>query len=135
MASPPAIRSVISSRVFSPLRKSAATAPRISTAKWSPTAIACVTWWVMKITASPRRLASITIRSTWVACLTPERRRRLVEDQHAGAEVDRPRDGERLALAARQAADQPVAVVDAGDAEALRSPSRRSRSPSCGRRP
>lgn len=33
MISPPAIRSVISSRVLSPLRKSAAMAPRISTAK------------------------------------------------------------------------------------------------------
>ena len=49
--------------------------------------------------------------------LHAERRGRLVEDQDAGAEVDRPRDGQRLALAARQAADQAVAVVDAGDAE------------------
>jgi hypothetical protein len=54
------------------LRKLAATAPRISTAKRSPTAIACVTWWVMKITATPRFLASSTMRGTCDACFTPK---------------------------------------------------------------
>ena len=44
--------------------------------------------------------------------LDAERRRRLVEDQHAGAEVDRARDRDRLPLAARQRADRLVGVAD-----------------------
>ena len=45
----------------------------------------------------------------------PERRGRLVEDQHPGAEIDRPRDRQRLPLAARHGADRllDVAHVDA----------------------
>ena len=43
--------------------------------------------------------------------LHPERRGRLVQDQHLGAEVDRPRDRDRLALATRQRADRLVGVA------------------------
>ena len=42
---------------------------------------------------------------------------RLVEDQDPGTEMHGTRNGQRLALAARQTADQPVAIVDPGDAE------------------
>ena len=38
--------------------------------------------------------------------LHPERRGRLVEDEHPGAEMDRPRDGDGLALPARERADR-----------------------------
>ena len=44
--------------------------------------------------------------------LDAERRGRLVEDQHARAEVDRPRDRDRLPLAARERADRLVRVAD-----------------------
>src|SRR5690348_2733623 len=75
-----------------------------------------MTLWVMKITASPRRLACRTMRSTCAASLTP---RAAVGSSRIStrAEMDGSRDRERLALAARQPADQPVAVIDAGDAE------------------
>jgi hypothetical protein len=45
----------------------------------------------------------------------PERRCRLIEDQHLGAEMHRARDRDRLALAARQRADRLVgaAQIDA----------------------
>ena len=43
--------------------------------------------------------------------LDAQRRGRLVEDQHAGAEVLGARDGQRLALAAGQRADQLVGVA------------------------
>ena len=75
-----------------------------------------MTWWVMKMTASPRAWLHDDPQDV-ARLLDAERRRGLVEDQHAGAEMDRAGDGERLALAAREAADQAVAVVDAGDAE------------------
>ena len=50
-----------------------------------------------------------------------ERRRGLVEDQHARAVIDRPGDGHALALAARQGADRllRVAQVDADLGEFL----------------
>ena len=44
--------------------------------------------------------------------LHAERRRRLVEDQHARAEVDRARDRDRLPLAARERADRLVRIAD-----------------------
>ena len=39
----------------------------------------------------------------------------LIQDQDAGAKVDGTGDRQRLTLASRQATDQAVAVVDAGD--------------------
>ena len=51
--------------------------------------------------------------------LDAERGCRLVQDQHAGAKMDGAGNGQRLALAARQAADKPVAIVDAGNAKVL----------------
>ena len=42
-----------------------------------------------------------------------ERRGRLVEDQDAGAEIDRASDGDALALAARKGADRLAGVADA----------------------
>ena len=44
--------------------------------------------------------------------LHAERGGRLVEDQDASAEVDRPRDRDRLALAARQRPDGLVGIAD-----------------------
>ena len=44
-------------------------------------------------------------------------RSRFVKDQHPGAKMHRPRDGQRLPLAAGEAADQPVAVIYPRDAE------------------
>ena len=49
--------------------------------------------------------------------LNPERGGWLVEDQHSGAKVDGATDREGLALTAGQAADEPVAIGDLGDAE------------------
>src|SRR2546429_7840804 len=44
--------------------------------------------------------------------LDAERRRRLVEDQHAGAEVHGPRDRDRLALAPGERPDRLVGIAD-----------------------
>ena len=51
--------------------------------------------------------------------LHPKRRGGFVEDQHPGSKMNRPRDRERLPLAAREAADQSVAVIDPRDPESL----------------
>ena len=56
--------------------------------------------------------------------LDAERGGRLVEDQDARAEVHRARNREGLALAARQSADQPIAVVDPRDPEFAHRPDR-----------
>ena len=66
--------------------------------------------------------------------LHAKRRSGFVEDQHPGAKMHRPRDGQRLPLAAREAADQSVAVIDPRDAEFLHGSSPRFRWRSCGRR-
>ena len=50
-------------------------------------------------------------RADLARLLRAERRRGLVHDQHAGVEVDRPRDRDRLALAARERAHQRVAAT------------------------
>jgi hypothetical protein len=78
----------------------------------------------MKITASPRlRLQddSQHVRGLFDA----ERGGWLIEDQHAGAEMHRPGNRQRLPLAAGKAANQALAVVDAGDAEFLHGSHRR----------
>ena len=62
-------------------------------------------------------------------------RSRFVKDQHPGAKMHRPRDGQRLPLAAGEAADQPVAVIYARDPEFLEPPSPRFHWQFCGRRP
>ena len=51
-----------------------------------------------------------------------ERSGGLIEDEHARAEMDGAGDRERLPLAARKTTDQPVAVVDPGDAEVSHGP-------------
>ena len=51
---------------------------------------------------------------------------RLVEDEDAGAEIHRARDGERLALPAREATDEPVAIGDPRDPEVAAPVRRRS---------
>lgn len=72
----------------------------------------------MKTTAS-RAALLVHVRNTWVACLTPKGCGRLVQNEDSRAEVYAPGDGKRLAFAAGQAADQPVAVGDPGDAHVL----------------
>src|SRR5215831_11113869 len=49
--------------------------------------------------------------------LDAKRRGWLIEDQHLSAEVHRSADGEHLTLAARQRANQLLAVADSRDAK------------------
>ena len=61
----------------------------------------------MKMTEMPFRARAADQLEHVDALLDAERRGRLVEDQHARAEVDGARDREALPLAARHRADRP----------------------------
>ena len=63
------------------------------------------------MTPMPRAFDCTMSFSTTEAWCTPKRRGRLVEDQHLGAEMDGARDGEALALAARQRADRLLGIA------------------------
>ena len=66
----------------------------------------------MKITPSPRSAAARVYFNTTPDCFTPESRRRFVENEHSGAEVDGAGDGHRLPLATGHRADRLVDVAD-----------------------
>ena len=59
----------------------------------------------MKITPRLRARAWAMYLQDHRRLFDAERRRRLVQDQHLGPEVDGPRDGHRLPLAAGERAD------------------------------
>ena len=120
MCSPPAMRSVISSRVFSPLRKSAALDAFDEDRKVVPDSQG-----VDDIVGDEDDRDALLPRLQDDAqnvrrFLDAKRGGRLVEDQHAGAKVDGAGDRKGLTLAAGQAADQAVAIIDARDAELTR---------------
>ena len=60
--------------------------------------------WLMRKMPMPFLLELDDEIGDLLGLLRAQRGRRLVHDQHAGVEVDRPRDGDGLALAARERA-------------------------------
>ena len=58
--------------------------------------------WLMRKMPMPSDFSCLMSSPTCAVSCGPERRRRLVHDQDPGVEMDRARDGDRLALAAGQ---------------------------------
>ena len=69
--------------------------------------------WLTQITALPASRSSPIISATCADSWTPERRRRLVEQDDRLVHPDRPGDGDHLALTARQQTDRCADVAHA----------------------
>ncbi len=117
MCSPPAMRSVISSRDFSPLLEVGRLGAFDEDREVVPDRES-VDDVVSDEDDRDALLARLQDDAENVRrLLDAERSGRLVEDQHAGAKMHRSGDRQGLTLTAGQAADEAVAVVDARDPE------------------